>query len=133
MSALAGHAVAAPWPIDVPVPLWRYHTDGRWESTARSLRSPGADGSIAYYIETLSPLLVRDDAPMYDDGLARAACQYLQAWALKHDIEISDGPFLQLREDDGAMPRGFIMLRAIIWCDEFDFIVPVDTPEAVAA
>lgn len=133
MSLLGQHATAATWAHDILVPLWRYHADGRWESTARPLRSPAMDGSVAYYIETLSPVTVSDEKPLFDDAVARAACQYLQAWAFKHQVEIADGPFLQLREDDGAMPRGFVMLRAIVWCDEFDLLVPVDTPEAVAA
>jgi hypothetical protein len=126
MGVLGDHAAPMRWPHDNPMPLWRYHTDGRWESTARSLRSPAADGSIAYLIDTLSPLMIRDDGPLYDDGIARAACQYLKALAVKHSLEVADGPYLQLREDDGAVPRGFVMLRALMWCDEFDFITPMD-------
>lgn len=133
MPALGEHAAPAQWPHDVLTPLWRYHADGRWESTSRSLRSPAADGSMAYLIDTLSPVLVRDDAPLYDDRIARAACQYLQALAVKHNLQVTDGPYLQLREDDGATPRGFVMLRALIWCDEFDYVLPADAGATAAA
>lgn len=132
MGVLGQHAAPLEWPHNIETPLWRYHADGRWEPASRSLQSPTADGSVAYLIDTLSPVQIRDEGHLFDDRLARAACQYLQALAVKHDLDITDGPYLQLREDDGATPRGFVMLRALIWCDEFDYVVPVDDGTAAA-
>lgn len=109
-------------------PLWRYHPVNEWVVSAKSLVSPAADGTVIYYQDTLSPL---DGGGNYVDGSARAVCQYLTALAVRRGLEISDGPYLQVLEDDGAVPPGWQMLRALIWVDEYDLVVEVD-PAACA-
>lgn len=110
-------------------PLRRYVPNGDWEVVPHPMDSPAPDGSVAYYVDTLSPL---DGEGVFIDGSARAICQYLAALTVRKGVPITDGPYLQILEDDGAVPPGWVMLRAVVWCDEFDLVTPV-TPEAVAA
>ncbi len=120
----------SPW---MRVPMLKYHATLPWIVTDKSLQSPAPDGSVCYYFDSLSPQRIADDEPLYDDRIARAACQYLSALARSKGVEIVDGPYLQLLEDDGAVPRGFVMLRALIWADEFDELVPVEAGTSDAA
>lgn len=118
--------IATPPPsVWMRVPVLKYHPTLPWVVEHKSLQSPAEDGSVCYYFETISPQLVRDDGPLYDEQIARAACQYLSALVRSRNVEVSDGPYLQLMEDDGAVPRGFVMLRALLWADQFDVVVPV--------
>lgn len=133
---------SAAQPLGVSHPMFRYSPTGEWRVTSRSLASPAADGSVAYFFDFLSKQYIIDDDesdPMagdpcvihFSDALASAACQYLSAAAMARGLEISDGPYIQMLEDDGAVPRGFMMVRAIAWADEFDLVVPAD-PESAA-
>lgn len=103
-------------------PLRKYVPNGDWEVVAHPMDSPAPDGSVAYYQDTLSPL---DGEGNFIDGSARAICQYLAALTVRKGVPITDGPYLQLLEDDGAVPPGWTMLRAIVWCDEFDSLIPM--------
>lgn len=105
-------------------PLRRYHPVDEWEVVGRSLASPASDGTVIYYQDTLSPL---DGEGQFIDGSARAICQYLTALAVRQGVEIADGPYLQVLEDDGMVPGGWVMLRALIWVDEYDSIVPMES------
>ena len=123
-----------PSPTDVlscvaSVPLRRYSAvdaSRDWEVVAKSMVSPASDGTVIYFHDTLSPL---DGEGNYLDGSARACCQYLLALALQRNVELSSGPFLQVLEDDGAVPPGWVMLRALIWVDEYDSIVPMESSD----
>jgi hypothetical protein len=113
----------------VMTPLHRYTPGGEWEVVPHPMDSPAPDGSVAYYQDSLSPS-VGEQVALFDDGIARALCRYLVALTVRKNVPLVDGPYLQLLEDDGAVPPGWIMLRAIVWCDEFDAITPM-TAEAV--
>jgi len=110
-------------------PMWRYLPNALgWESTGRDLASPAPDGSVAYYEDTLAPVppVGTEGAPLFNDAVARAVCQHLKARIIERSVlEIVDGPFLQLVDDDGCTPFGWVVLRAIAWVDEYDFIVDV--------
>lgn len=103
------------------MPVRRYVPNGDWEPVSKNLSSPAPDGTVIYFQDTLSPM---DGEGNFIDGPARAICQYLTALVLKHDREVADGPYLQVLPDDGAVPPGWLMLRALIWVDEYDVLVP---------
>jgi len=112
--------------LDPEVPLFRYRTGQVWEQTRMQLASPRPDGAVAYYQDSLSRLHPVSWRPRFDDESARALCQYVRALADKAGLEVVEGPFLQVLEDDGATPPGYAMLRAIVWVEEYDLVVPVD-------
>lgn len=113
--------------LDPAVPLYRYRTGQVWADPVRmSLASPRPDGAIAYFQEGLSKLHPPSWLPRWDDDIARALCQYVQALADKAGMEAVDGPYLQVVEDDGAVPRDFVVLRALIWVDEYELVTPMD-------
>lgn len=112
----------------VHTPLRYYDPSGAWDVVGKDLSSPAADGSVVYYQDTLSPL---DGEGQFIEGSARAVCQYLKALAIGRGLQVVDGPYLQLLEDDGAVPPGWQMLRALIWVDEYDQLTPL-TDDAVS-
>lgn len=124
-------AQSAAQPIGLQHPLWRLKPEG-WYTTQRSLASPAPDGTVAYYFDCLSQAPIRDDVdddgpfglPFYNN-IGQAACQYIQALAAARKLEVADGPYIQLLEDDGAVPKGWVMIRALIWTEEFDLMVEV--------
>lgn len=114
------------------VPLRRYTPGAAWEVVPHSLASPAPDGSVAYYQDALS-LSYRDGlgtdeqiSAGYDEDIARALCQYLVALTVRYSLQIADGPYLQILEDDGAVPHGWVMLRALAWVEEYDLLTPMD-------
>lgn len=119
-------------------PLRRYAPGCAWDMVeTRSLQSPAPDGTVVYYQDALSKdsdALAREgwtENPGFDPEVAEAVCRYLTALAVRRGAEIADGPLLQILEDDGAVPPGWVMLRALIWIDEYDLVVEVD-PAACA-
>lgn len=114
------------------VPLRRYTPGAEWEVVPRTVVSPAPDGSVVYFFDSLSPSIPGDPGS-YSDHVARALCRYLSSVAIQRKLEVCDGPYLQILEDDGSTPRDWVMLRALLWAEEFDLVVPVDTVEAVAA
>jgi len=110
------------------MPLRRYAPNAEWEVVSHPMTSPAPDGSVAYYQDSLSPL---DEEGRFVDGVARALCQYLAALTVRKNVPITDGPYLQVLEDDGAVPPGWVMIRALVWCDEFDLLTPL-TDDAVS-
>ena len=113
--------------LDPAVPLYPYRTGQAWGDQVRMpLASPRTDGAVAYFQEGLSRLHPPSWRPRFDDDLARALCQYAVALADKAGLEVVDGPYLQVVEDDGAVPRDWVVLRAIIWVDEYDLVTPMD-------
>lgn len=122
-------------------PLRRYQTEQPaycWPVVQRPMDSPAKDGTVAYYQDSLSwgyggPLDGELEMEVgFDPNIARALCQYLKSLAVARSLEISDGPYLQILEDDGSVPPGWVMLRALVWVDEYDMITPLDD-EAVKA
>lgn len=113
-------------PVVTNFPMWRYDPSG-WSLSGRDLASPAPDGSIAYYEDTLSPIPARlEDGPGFHDETARAVCQHLKAEIVARGaLEIVDGPFLYVPEDDGCVPPGWQVLRAVAWVDEYDLVVEV--------
>lgn len=113
--------------LDPAVPLYRYRAGQVWPDPVRMpLSSPRPDGTVAYFQEGLSRLHPKSWRPTWDDEIARALCQYVQALADKAGLETVDGPYLQVVEDDGAVPRDFVVLRAILWADEYELVIPMD-------
>lgn len=113
--------------LDPAVPLYPYRTGQMWSDPVRMpLTSPRPDGAVAYFQEGLSKLHPASWRPRFDDDIARALCQYVQALADKAGLETVDGPYLQVVEDDGAVPRDFVVLRALLWVDEYDLVTPMD-------
>ena len=107
-------------------PLHRYLPGGFWELIPHSLTSPTADGSVAYYLDSLAtadPLRSATDDP-FDSEVGEAMCRCLTATVLSRSLEVSDGPYIQVLEDDGTVPFGWVMLRAVLWSEEFDLVVP---------
>lgn len=123
--------------LPIEVPVWRPKGNGDWDLVTRSLASPAPDGTVCYYLDSLSPSLVRDyeDGPpvAFDAGAAQALCRWLSATLLSRGIEIADGPYIQMLEDDGTHPRGWVVLKAMAWADEFDLLVPADAGTSRAA
>jgi hypothetical protein len=96
-----------------------------------SLASPSPTGEVAYFFDVLSPHTLPVDAEdgppiTFNSLIGRAAMHYLMASAMGRRLEISDGPYLQVLEDDGAVPPGWVVLRAVLWADEFDLVVPTE-------
>lgn len=112
-------------------PLRRYAAGREWEVVPHSMASPAPDGSVAYFLDSLSPM-IPDKPGSHSDDVARALCRYLSAMAVQRKLEVCDGPYLQVLEDDGTVPRDWVVLRAVLWAEEFDLVVPVDG-QAVAA
>lgn len=112
------------------VPLHRYVMGSHWELSPTQLISPRPDGSVAYYQDTLSRAYHPTRTPPFDDEAARALCRYLTALVVIRGLQLVDGPYLQVLEDDGAIPAGWHRLRAVVWIDEYDVLVPVDTEAA---
>lgn len=104
-------------------PLRRYHPTKEWEVVPHAMVSPAPDGSVAYFQDSLSPS-VRKIVALFDDSIGRALCRYLVASITGRGFQITDGPYLQVLEEDGLVPHGWVMLRAVAWCDEFDLLVP---------
>lgn len=109
-------------------PLRRYHPTAEWEVVGHAMQSPAPDGSVAYYQDSLSPT-VGVQVALFDDQIARALCQFHVAQVVRQGLQIVDGPYIQLLEDQGVVPAGWVMLRAVVWVDEFDELVP-DSPSA---
>lgn len=126
-------AQAAAQPIGVHHPLYRAGSSPLgWVVTQRSLASPAPDGSVAYYFDQLVrkplPRDQDDDGPFnlpFDPNVGWALCEYLKALTASKGVGISDGPFVQLLDDDGCVPERYLMIRGIVWADEFDLLVPV--------
>ena len=117
------------------VPLHRYIPGGPWETVPHQMLSPAPDGSVAYYVDSLAdgrPEDMNERPLLFEDDLARALCRHLVSKTVQARREIVDGPYIQVLEDDGSIPPGWVMLRAIVWVDEFDQVVPVDTESADA-
>lgn len=119
-------------------PVRRYVPGGTWDLVeGRSLTSPAPDGTVIYYADTLCWAQRGNDDPEqwadlgFDPVVANAVCQHLSAMLVRARMEVADGPFLQLLEDDGTIPHGWVMLRALSWVDEYDVPVPV-TSSAVS-
>ena len=109
--------------IHPTVPLRRYLVGQDWEVVPHAMDSPAPDGSVAYFFDTLSPGDPRVTHP-FSDETARALCHYIKSLAVRNKIDICDGPYLQILEDDGSVPHGWVMLRAVMWVEEFDLVVP---------
>lgn len=111
------------------VPLYKYVAGGSWEVVPHSLLSPDPDGSVAYYMDNLSPAVAfgpDSGQPPFDDALGRAVCQYLVSSVLQRSLEVNDGPYIQVLPEDGLVPRDWTMIRAVVWSEEFDLVVPTD-------
>lgn len=120
--------------INMLVPLYRYVSGGKWEVVSHTLASPLPDGTVAYYQDSLSkadPLGRATGHELFDDSIGRALCRYVQARVIRSRLDVADGPYIQILEEDGSVPPGWIMLRAIVWTEEFDLMVPV-SPAATA-
>jgi hypothetical protein len=117
--------------LPIKVPMWRPKGNGDWELVTRSLASPAIDGTVCYYLNSLSPSLIRDyeEGPpvAFDGQVAQALCRWLSATLISRDIETADGPYVLIEQDDGTAPRNWVVLRAMIWADEFDLVTPMDT------
>lgn len=91
-----------------------------------SLQSPDEQGAVAYYFDTLDdgdqPWAVSRITP-----IARGACEYLLGLVRSKGLQLVRGPFLTEAPEHGPLPRGLRMIRAIVWVEEFDLVVP-DTP-----
>jgi hypothetical protein len=111
--------------------LLRYRPGTDWERVLVRLDSPRPDGSVAYYSDSLCPHYPSGRLP-FDDQIARALCQHLMLSVASRQLEITDGPYLQVLPDGDTVPGGFVIVRALTWVEEFDLLVPTDTGQAVS-
>lgn len=101
----------------------------RWPEMERvtvSLESPDQQGAVAYYFDTLAEASEIDNIELVG-RVGKAACEYLMGLVRAKGLQLVRGPFLTTAPDHGPLPDRWWMIRAIVWVEEFDLVVPTGT------
>lgn len=110
--------------IDLGTPALRWP---EMERVTISLASPDEGGAVAYYFDTLCPAHTVDGLTDLAGKVGlpgKAACDYLMNLVHSKGLELVRGPFLTVAPEHGPLPDGWWMIRALVWVEEFDLLVP---------
>lgn len=108
--------------IDLGTPALRWP---EMERVAISLQSPDEQGAVAYYFDTLVEASQIGNIELVGRA-GKAACAYLLGLVQTKGLQLVRGPFLTMAPDHGPLPDGWWMVRAVVWVEEFDHLVPVE-------
>jgi hypothetical protein len=98
------------------------------------MSSPDSTGAVAYYFDTLTPSEPRlDHGHVSLVGAAWAAANYLEGLVASKGLQITRGPYLTQAPQTDLLPDGWQMVRALVWVEEFDLLVPQEHPAGVDA
>lgn len=96
----------------------------KMERVTIALQSPDEQGAVAYYFDTLAEASEIDNIELIG-RVGKAACVYLLNLVQSKGLQLVRGPFLTMAPEHGPIPHGWWMVRALVWVEEFDHLVPV--------